>query len=376
MNKIKVLQINSGSKEFGGVSSILYNLFMKIDKEEVIFDFLTPEFTTYGLVKEDIEKFGGKLFEFGITKKRFSKLVSSMVLIRKFVLKSDYDVIHINSGSFLFNLFVSLGLKFAKMNAKVIIHSHNSLEKKLTLKLVLVKILNPLLIWTSDYQLACSKSAALSMFPKWYLKKVSIFFNAIDIERFSYSLPERERVRKKYGIKEDNFVVGSIGRMSYQKNQIFLLEVIEEVVKSNKKFVLFLIGKGPYYEKIKKFIDAKNLNQNVFLINETKDINSLYSAFDLFVLPSLYEGLPLVGVEAQATGLKLIASSEITDEVNIADSVEFINVRDKEAWIDNILSKNIDKSRKSKRDEIISAGYSIDDVTKKYECFYKRIVSE
>jgi len=376
MNKIKVLQINSGSREFGGVSSILFSIFEKIDKNQISFDFLTPEFSTYNLRSDQIKEMGGKIFDFKITEKKFSKLFKTMFKVRKFLNENNYNVVHINSGSFIFNLFVSAGVKFSRSNVKIIVHSHNSLEDKITLKNLAIKLLKPLLIGVSDYQIACSLKAAKSMYPKCYLKNVDIFFNAVDLNRFQFNLELRNKIRNELGISDNKVLIGNIGRLSYQKNQIFLLRIFKSVLEKNSDFRLVIIGKGPDKDKISNYIFENGLQDYVYIIDETNNINAYYSAFDVFVLPSKYEGLPLVGVEAQATGLRLIVSDAVTEEVNITNRVQFINLDDDNKWISSILNTKISNMRFSNRNELKNSGYMLDDVVKKYEKLYIDILKE
>ncbi|MFR4955675.1 MAG: glycosyltransferase [Enterococcus gallinarum] len=374
--QVKILQINSGSKEFGGVSSILFNIFEKIDKKKFTFDFLTPEFTTYNLRRKEIEHMGGKIFEFKITKKKLGKLISVSKKICDFLNKNHYDIVHINSGSFLFNLFVSLGVRFSKSKPVIVIHSHNSLEKKVSIKNFIIKILNPLLLFTSDYQVACSLKAAEAMFPTWYSNKVKIFYNAVDLNRFDFTKNERIRIRNNLDVSDDTVLIGNIGRLSYQKNQLFLLKIIKILVQNNKNISLVIIGQGPEEENLKKFVENNHLENNVHFISETNDVNSYYSAFDLFVLTSLYEGLPLVGVEAQATGLSLVLSEAITKEVNITGNVTFLKLSNIQQWVSSIEKIKINHNRLSNKQQLISSGYMIDDVVNSYEKFYSDILKE
>lgn len=376
---IRVLQINSGSKEFGGVSSILYNLFLNIDRSKVAFDFLTPQESTYSLKKEEISNQGGQIFDFKIKEKKLKKFLRLRKELRSFLNEHHYDIVHINSGSFIFNLIVSMTIKSVNKNIKVIVHSHNALEQKWSLKKTMIGLLKPLLLVFSDYQLACSKKAAESMFPKWHLKNVKILLNGIDLNKFNYSTERREAIRKEYALTSDQKVIGNVGRLSYQKNQLFTLKLFQELLKYEDNAILFLVGNGPDYEKIQEYITVSHLEKHVIFEQETNRVSDLYCMFDLFILPSKFEGLPLVGVEAQAMGLPLVASSEITEEVKISELVTFIDLKDKkEIWIESILSlikKNM-TNRSSNLKGMEQAGYSIPTVAMELQEFYERISEE
>lgn len=376
MEEIKVLQINSGSKQFGGVSSILYNLYSNIDRNKVQFDFLTPEESTYSLKKTEIESMGGNIFDFKINSKGLKKLAETFKQVSLFLNNNQYQIVHINSGSFIFNLVVSFCAKFSKFKPKVIVHSHNSTENKFTFKKLAINILKPLLLLSSDYKFACSKKAGQAMYPKWYQKNVRIILNGINLEKFKFDSGIREEARNKYGIKKSTFVLGNIGRMSYQKNQLFLLKVYREFVKYRKDSLLIIVGDGPELVSINEFITLNKLEQNVLLLSETDNVNELYCAFDIFVLSSRYEGLPLVGVEAQTTGLRVVASSEITPEVNISGLVKFIDLKKSyQYWANKMSEYNIDPKRRSMTYDVEKAGYKIEDVSKKVQKLYEEIGS-
>lgn len=369
---IKVLQVNAGTKGYGGVSAIVFNIYKNIDKEKVQFDFLSPNKTTYGIHRKDIEKMGGNIYELNIDK---NKIINKVLLSRRLnecLRKNKYDIIHINSGSFFFNLQVAMIAKKNRIK-RIIVHSHNTLNEKNKIKNLIVKIFKPVLNYYATDFMACSKKAATAMFTKKVAtQKTIIIKNGINIDKFKFNEIIREKIRKELNI-EDNFVViGHVGRFVPQKNHDFLIDCFNEIYKLNKNTVLLLIGEGELEEKIKEKVSKLNLHNNVKFLGLRKNVNEIMQAMDVFVLPSLYEGLPIVGIEAQAAGLKCVMSDTITSEVDITNNVQFLNLEadSLSKWSKEILKySNFD--RKEIYKDIITSGYDIkstaDMVLKIYE---------
>ena len=150
--------------------------------------------------------------------------------------------------------------------------------------------------------------------------------NAINMDKFKYSNAIRQEVRKELGIN-NQLVIGNVGRFNLQKNHCFLLDIFNEIHEVFPNTLLLLVGNGELEKKIKEKIDELNLNSNVKLLGIRNDVDRIYQAMDLFVMPSLFEGLPLTGVEAQASKLKCFFSDVITREVAITDNVKFISLK-------------------------------------------------
>ena len=177
-------------------------------------------------------------------------------------------------------------------------------------------------------------------------KKFCVVNNAINCEKYKFNEAYREEIRKEFNIENDEYLIGNIGRFVHQKNQEYLLNIANELDKKEIKYKVFIIGTGPLESKLHEQRRKDNLEENVIFINPRNDVYKFYSAFDLFVLPSLYEGLPVVGIEAQCNGLSCLFSDTITKEVKINDNVKFISLKNLDDWKECISNKYL------KREEI------------------------
>jgi len=189
----------------------------------------------------------------------------------------------------------------------VISHSHNGNGYNPAIN----SIFRPIVNRVSYKRLACSKSAAEWLFGKKRVNDTQIIINGIDTERFTYNAEARDRVRKQYGIAENQFVIGHIGRFSEQKNHAFILDIFSEVLKQKPKTLLLLVGVGELMDQIKSIVQERGIEKSVLFAGKQSRTEDYYSSFDCFLMPSLYEGLPVVGVEAQCEGLDCFFSNQI-----------------------------------------------------------------
>ena len=204
-------------------------------------------------------------------------------------------------------------------------------------------------------------------------KKFTIIHNAIDSKNYKFDLEKRDNLRKSLNI-ENKFVIGHVGRFAYQKNHKFLINIFYELQKIEPTSVLMLVGSSvnddQFIIKAKEQVKKLNIENKVLFLGMRNDVPDLMQAMDCFILPSSFEGLPLVAVEAQSAGLKSYLSDVITDEVKITDLVEFISLKESpEHWAKQILS-NRNYIRKDMTDEVKKAGYDIKTEIKKIEKFY------
>lgn len=166
----------------------------------------------------------------------------------------------------------------------------------------------------------------------------------------------------------------NVARFAPQKNLFFLIDIFNEILKKSDKYKLLLIGSGPLEEKIREKIKTYGIEKNIIMKKNITNVNEYMHASDLFVLPSLYEGLPVVGVEAQCADLPCIFSNEVTEEAKILETTNFLSIDNKEIWIEEIL-KQKNKERKSRISEMIEKGYKIEEATIKLEKIYNDLVN-
>ncbi len=221
--------------------------------------------------------------------------------------------------------------------------------------------------YKSNVNFACSTEAGIYLFGK--KRKFEFIPNAIDLEKFEYNEQTRKEIRKELDL-EGKLVIGNVGRFNLQKNHSFLLDIFNEIVKKNKDSILLLIGTGELEENIKQKIKELKLEKRVKLLGVRKDVNKLYQAMDIFLMPSLFEGLPLTGVEAQASKLKCYFADTITKEVIISNNVKFLSLKlTPEQWADKIVQ---DAKYERNNVEILNQDFNIKILAKNMEEKYQK----
>ena len=322
---IRILQIGMSCNP-GGVENFVMNLYRNIDRNQIQFDFLIDHNSPKIAYEDEIKKLGGRIYrEYYRRKEIFTKNRKS---IKQF-LNEHPEITGVHMHANTLNPMFQV-LKYAKKKGlKIrIVHAHNSgYMKKMKLKDKIYEIYarNRLKSVTTDL-LACSSEAG-----KWMFKKNNfiVINNAIDVSKFRYNENKRKEIRKKFEINEKQLVIGHIGRMNYQKNPIFLVEILKEIVKKEPNAILLYIGTGEMECEIKNKICEYNLEHNVVLLGSVEDTSSYFNAMDIFLLPSLFEGLGIVLLEAQANGLVCYTSNNVPEIVNIYNSVHYIELEKK-----------------------------------------------
>ena len=226
---------------------------------------------------------------------------------------------------------------------------------------------------------ACSKSCGEWLYGKKDIEsgKVRIFNNAISLKKYTYDKELRENVRNSLGLSDENFVLGHIGRYQYQKNHNFLIDIFDEVYKRDKNSRLLLVGYGDLKEEIFNKINSLGVKDAVIDMGATENIAGLYNAMDVFVLPSFYEGLPVVGIEAQATGLPCVFSTEVTKETGVIPDTKFVELSEnKGKWADEILKIRDNYKRANTENYIIDAGFDIETEGRKLQDYYFDLISK
>lgn len=349
----------------GGVEAVTINYYRNIDKNKVQLDFICDEDST-NIPYEEIEKMGGKV----IIIPSYSKPFKYHKALKRVLKEGNYKIIHSNINTLsVFSLFAA---KCAGVPVRIA-HSHSTSNKKEKKKNLMKQVLRPFSkVFATDY-MCCSELAGRWLFGNKEYDKGNVYLlnNAIDLDKFKYNESLRKKKRNELGIKDDTLVIGHIGRFVAQKNHDFLIDIFNEIHKKNNNSILLLAGQGPLMEDIKNKVKELNLDDNVKFLGQRNDANELYQAFDVFLLPSLYEGLPVVGVEAQAAGLLCYLSDDMTKETKVLDITKFMSLNNTpEEWADNILDdvkkyKRIDTSK-----EMTAKNFNIKEEAKKLEEYY------
>lgn len=316
--------------ESGGIEAFIYNILTHIDLSrfeiDVVVDVLKESVFTADLQKKDITfiQLSGSQRAFIGNLRRFARLMD----------EREYDVIHLN----IFQALPLIYLQMAKSKGVPvrIAHSHNNMLRKSAarpLKMCFHRIASVLFSRCATDLWACSDVAARFMFPRAARKRMPYVFipNGIDMERFRFDAKEREVMRKQLHV-ENSFVIGNIGRLCYQKNQDFLIDVLAQVKRIIPNAKLLLVGEGEMLTALQEKVDRLGVSADVIFYGTSRSVEKLLWAMDVFAFPSIFEGLGIVAIEAQAAGLIVICSSEVPSEVKINDTVRFISLADTQEW--------------------------------------------
>lgn len=365
---IRIAQI-MGKMVGGGVESVVMNYYRNIDKTKIQFDFFIDSDST-NIPKEEIESLGGRI----ILVPPYQKIHKYIRELTKVFKENNYKIVHSHINTL--SVFPLYAAKKAMIPVRIA-HSHSTSNKKEWKKNLLKNILKPFSkLFATDY-FCCSEYAGKYLFgTKTYEnKEVTLINNAINVDKFLYNEQIRNKKRKELGIKKE-IVIGHVGRFISQKNHLRLLEMFHTLTKTNnkEKFILLLIGEGKLEPVIKEKVEYLGLENQVKFLGQRNDVNELMQAMDIFLLPSLYEGLPVVGVEAQTSGLLCILSSAMTQETKVLSTTKFISLEaSNEEWAKTIINNYHKFARKNTKQEIIKANFEIKTEAKKLEQKYHEL---
>ena len=366
--KVKVLYFVDRMRH-GGIQQLAVEIAKNI-KDDIQIDFLVlNDGQTYPL-EDTIKKLGCNLYKIDAWVYKPTDYINYYKRVNEFFQShNEYKVVHINTSSKNY-LILKLAKKYGIPVR--IAHSHNiGFQSKNKIEILVGNLLKPLLKKYATHYFACSKLAGEWLFGKRETQKgnVKIINNAVDLQKFKFNEEIRNRIRRELNI-EDKLVIGHVGRFTNQKNHTFLIDIFYEVHKKNKNSVLMLIGKGETEDEIKRKVETLGLAENVLFMGFRDNINELMWAMDLYLMTSLYEGLPVVGIEAQATGLSCFMSKDvITDEIKVTPNVKFISLKDTaEKWADEILSAEL--RRNNTESDLRKAGYDISIMVQELCSFY------
>lgn len=363
--KIRVLHVVRQMNR-GGTEALLMNLLRTIDRDKFQFDFVeqTDECCEYD---EEIISLGSRVYHSPHISLR--NLHSYRMWWREFFKKHpEYRIVHGHSrGSAPVYLYEA-----KKAGCVIAVHSHNNSFGK-GIRGFGRYIWQFPLRYMADYNFACSIDAGISQFGK--KGKFTVIKNGIITEKYSWNPISRKRIREAYNI-DDKFVVGNVARFSGQKNHFFLIDIFNEIQKRKPQSVLLLIGQGGLEERVRQQVSKFNLEEKVIFAGVRPDVEDYLQAMDVFVLPSLFEGLGIVNIEAQAAGLPCFVSADVIPaEIDLTDLVHHISLKKSPSeWAEQILDNQIPlENRKSRTEEIKNGGYDIEDTAKLLCEFYEEM---
>ena len=354
----------------GGVESVVFNYYKFIDKSKYQFDFIIHDDSPYEIPKE-ISDLGCNIYKVPPYKRLFS-YIKALIKIFK---ENKYKIIHSHMST------ISVFTLFAAKKANIpfrITHCHVTAGngKGEFLRNIFKYFLRLFSKLYPTHLMSCSENSGIWMYGKkaFLHGKINVLNNAIDHKIFIYNENAREKTRNDLRIS-DKFAVGNVGRFMPQKNHDFLIDIFNELIKLDNNCVLLLAGDGKLRKKIEDKVNRYNLQNSVLFLGCRDDICNLYHAMDVFVLPSLYEGLPVVLVETQMAGLPSVISEKITKETKFTELIEFISLKkNAHEWAKIILEK-----RNTKKYDITTDSkykrYSIENEVKRLEKIYEQIIS-
>lgn len=360
--------------ESGGIESFLTNVLQRIDLKQFQVDIVASSIGK-SVFTERLQKCGVRFWELSGNQR---KLVQNYRLFCCLLRRERYDIVHLN-------IFHGLSLYYAVLAKRLgvpvrIAHSHNTgLQKSRTLpaKLLIHKAAKTLYTNAATDLWACSGAAAEFLFSKKLLAEKSCRFipNGIDTARFRFESKVREAVRKNLGLKE-KLVIGNVGRLCYQKNQTFLLDILLEVQKQKKESCLLLVGEGEERNALEAKAKHLGIADSVIFCGVSTKPEHLLWAMDVFVFPSWFEGLGIVAVEAQAAGLRTIVSEAVPEEAFVTPNIKRASVgRKAEYWAKMILdADDCMRPREIYASVVRSAGFEIADVAQKIEAYFQKEV--
>ncbi len=339
----------------GGIEAYIMNMYRNIDRQKLQFDFVV-DWDTMAYSEEVIEN-GSKIYYIPAKSKQPIKQITDFIKILKN--HKEYKTIYFNilNAGGAFNMIAPF-----LMRRKIVVHSHNGSDDNMKLHKIFMIPLNIV----ADSRLACSKLAAEYMFGKSYLEKgqVKIINNAINIDNYTFDAEKRAKKREELQL-DDNFTIFHAGRMANQKNPLFLIDIFANICKRNEKAILLYAGTGPMEDEVREYAKSKGVFNNIKFLGMRNDVPELMQAADVFLLPSKYEGLPVVGIEAQAADLQCFLSDRISSAVKITEKMHFMSIDDNaDLWAQAILQVETN-NRKSRKSEISDAGYNISQETGK-----------
>lgn len=325
---IRVLNIVPNMRS-AGIETFIMNVYRNIDRTKIQFDFLVHN-KEEEFYDDEIKKLGGKIYRFTLKDdKNIFKYIKD--LKRFFKEHKEYKIIHGHMQSMM-----PLYLFFAEKNDVPIriAHSHNNSYEK-SLKGFVLHIFSRFSKYFSTVNFACSKEAGKYLFGK---REFEVINNGIDLKRFKFNEEKRNEIRKKLGIQENEILIGNIGRMEKQKNQKFLIDVFNDTYMQKNNVKMLIIGTGSLEEDLKQYVKTLKIDNNVIFLKNIKNVNDYMQAMDMFLLPSLYEGLGIVLIEAQMSGVYcLTTKNTVAIETKITPNIKYL-ILDRKLWTDEVVN--------------------------------------
>lgn len=366
MKKIKVLMLVPNLFVANGVASFVMNYLRNLNHDEVQVDIVSYK-EGDSVYYAEVEAAGGKMFFLPGIK----NLPEHVKVCNKILSDGRYDIIHDNT------LHISIPMMWCAKKAGVpvrILHSHNSKMGETPAKAFRNRFFLPVLRSLATNYAACSQLAGRAMFED---QEFTVIPNVIQTEKYRFDPTMRKSVQQKMNTT-DKFVVGTVGRLAEQKNPFFAIDVFKCLLKNVPNAEYWWVGSGPLEKSVQDYVNQKGLSENVRLLGSRDDVTSLYQGMDVFFLPSLFEGLSIVTVEAQAMGLPCVVSDVIPPEAEYTELLKRCSLQDSiEAWVEKIRNTQIKKTERKQYQEYLSESVFSDvGCGNRLKKIYERCLSE
>lgn len=364
MSTIRILHVLHGLNR-GGIETLIMNIYKNIDRQKVQFDFAIVEKEKCEY-EDDVYSLGGRIYRLPTI-----SLPTILSFCREFgKLCRNYTIVHSH-----WNTLSSLILMIARTNDVKYRIAHSHIAKYSSgIKGLVKRILRIFINHFSTHQFACGMDAGVFLFGSDFTLNESykVIKNGIEVDKFRYNPHIRQLIRSQMNISERTFVVGHVGRIGEQKNQIFAVEIFAEIVQRNPDSLLWFIGTGTdgYVQEVRNKAVELNVDNKITFIGSVPNVNEYLNAFDIFLFPSLYEGLSVALIEAQASGLNCYTSDAIDRNSKVTENVIFNSLSEHPSiWAERILA-NSNIKRNDTKEDLINAGYDIIDTANWLENFY------
>lgn len=359
----RVLHVMAGA-DAGGISTVVLNYYRYLNRDKIHFDIAVTT-DAVGQNGERFKQLGSKIYFLPLKSNGLKAFENALYDL---LIKERFDAVHIHENE---TSYIALRVaKKAGIPCRVA-HSHTS-SPYVSFKSELRRLSG---CWLNYHYatkvIGCGKLAGERVFGKINMKrpKALVLPNAIETEKFTFNPQIRNAVRKQLDV-EQKLVFGMVGRLSEEKNYFFAIELLKKLHNEFPNSVLLIAGNGPEEEKIRSEINKSNMKDCVRLLGRRGDVERLYQAFDIFLLPSLHEGFPVAAVEAMASGLPVLMSNTITDELKFGSAVRYLPLSDMELWVKAVMEFSADNFREKRTDEIKENGLDIKKTAEILEKIY------
>ena len=361
---VRVLHI-MGCSDAGGISSVVLNYYRFIDRTKIQFD-IALTIPEVGLNGRVLQELGAQIHFLPL---KSEGLGAFRTALAELLTRERYDAVHVHENE---TSYVALQVAKAAGVSCRLAHSHTSSPYegwKGELRRISGCVLN---YHFATHVIGCGQLAGDRVFGRWNMRrpKALVLPNAVDTARFAYNEAVRREVRKELDV-ENSFVLGMVGRLSEEKNNLYPLELLPRLLQEVPNAVLVVAGNGPDEEKFRRRVEQLHLENHVRQLGRRSDVDRLYQAFDVYLLPSFTEGFPVAAVEAMTSGLPVLLSDVITRELSFGSAVTYLPLADQDAWVQRVKQWQTDTGREKRQTEPAQNGLDIRTAAKRLEQLYE-----